>query len=67
MVTKLRRLNEHSIFLYSAKKNIRTNKFSNVAGTKSIYKNLLCFYTLEMNYQKENLRKKSQLQRNQKE
>ena len=38
------------------------NKFSKVAGTKSIYKNLLCFYALEMNYQKENIRKQSYLQ-----
>ena len=31
-------------------------------GTKSIYKNLLHFYTLMMNKQKEKLRKQSHLQ-----
>ena len=36
-------------------------------GTKSIYKNLLCFYTLIKNYQKEKLRKQSHLLSQQKE
>ena len=42
------------------------NKFSKVAGYK-IYKNLLHFYTLTMNYQKEKLKKQSHLPLHQKE
>ena len=32
-----------------------TNKFSNFAGIKLIYQNLLCFYIPTTNYQKEKL------------
>ena len=39
--------------------------FSKVAGYK-IHKNLLCFYTLTINYQKEKLRKQSHSQSHQK-
>ena len=37
----------------SHQKTIRINEFSKVAGKKSMFRNLLRFYTLTMNYQKE--------------
>ena len=43
------------------------NQFGKVAGYKTIYRNLLHFYTLPMKYQKEKLRKQSHLLPHQKE
>ena len=37
-------------------KSVRINKFRRAAGTKSMYRDLLYFYTLTTNYQKEKLR-----------
>ena len=43
------------------------NEFSEVIGNKINIRNILHFYTLIMNYQKEKLRKQSHLQLHQKE
>ena len=43
------------------------NDFSEVRGKKLIYRTLLHFYTLIINYQKEKLRKQSHLKLPQKE
>ena len=43
------------------------NNFSEYARYKSIWKILLCFYTLKTNYQKEKLRKPSHVQVHRKE
>lgn len=37
-------------------KSVRLNKFRRAAGTKPMYRDLLYFYTLTTNYQKEKLR-----------
>ena len=47
-------------------KKLRINKLK-FQGTKSIYKDLLCFYTLIISYQKEKFRQQSHLELHQKE
>ena len=42
------------------------NEFSNIVGYNLIYRNLLCFSRLTINYQKEKLRKQSHLRLHQK-
>ena len=44
------------LYLETLQKVLRLNKFRRAAGTKSMYRDLLYFYTLTTNYQKEKLR-----------